>query len=452
MAPRSTSNSAPSTSIFSTSTRDILWTETLEEHKLLDQANFSSSTQSKDGDRAYATIVQALSVFVLCIVLVAGLWPFHAPRNAVSWLKNENGVRFGRHGIVVSRRPFRVVPSQNGTSCSLEIWLIPGLRTTEGTILGFDSSRDPSLPFSLRQYGTSMAIQRYMIDDQGIPRRPWFKVDHVFRQRKRVLLTITSGKDATSVYVDGVLAGRSSTLGLVNRDLTGRLVVANSTVDDSWPGEIAALAVYDTELTPTQVVRHFDNWIHGQRPTAPDEETPLALYLFNEREGNIVHNEIDPETDLIIPTNYFVLYPAFIRPLWDEFDNVRYAWTHWSYWEDIAVNVAGFIPVGFVFMAYFSSVKNLRRSTLVVVIIGFALSFMIEALQRFLPTRDSGMTDLVTNTAGTAVGIVLYRLSCVQALVRRTKHSAICLPEYGQEGMATDACQSTDGEKVPYSA
>src|ERR1019366_3552233 len=178
--------------------------------------------------------------------------------------------------------------------------------------------------------------------------------------------------------------------------LTGRLVVGNSTVDDSWLGEIAGLAVYDPELTPTQVTRHFENWTHGQRPTAPDEETPAALYLFNEREGSIVHNARDPETDLIIPANYFVLHPAFIRPLWDELDNLRYTWTHWSYWEDIVVNVAGFIPVGFVFMAYFSSVRNLQRSALVVIIVGFVLSFIIEALQYFLPTRDSGMTDLVT--------------------------------------------------------
>jgi hypothetical protein len=383
------------------------------------------------------------------VVLVAGLWPFHAPRNAVSWLKNENGIRFDRHGIVVSRRPFRLFLSQNGTSCSLEIWLTPRLLTGEGTILGFDSSRDPRLPFSLRQYGASMAIQRYMIDEQGISRRPWFKVDHVFRQGERVLLAVTSGKGATTVYVDGVLAGRSSTLGLVNADLSGRLVVGNSTVDDSWPGEIAALATYDRELTPTQVTRHFENWTHGQRPTAPDEEPPAALYLFNEREGNTVHNEMDPETDLIIPTNYFVMYPAFIRPLWDEFDNVRYTWTHWGYWEDIAVNVAGFIPVGFVFMAYFSSVRNLRRSALVVVIIGFALSFMIEAWQRFLPTRDSGMTDLVTNTGGTAVGVFLYQFSRMQVLVSRAKHSTVSLHSEDGRGTALDAHQSTSPEKIP---
>jgi hypothetical protein len=329
----------------------------------------------------------------------------------------------------------------------LEIWLTPRLVTTEGTILAFDSSPDPRTPFSLRQYGDAVAIQRYMVDEHGIPRRPWLKVDHVFQKAEQVLLTVTAGRGETSIYVNGVLAGQSSTLGLVRNDLTGRLVLANSTIDESWSGEINELAIYSRELTRTQVERHFETGMRDQRPTALGEEAPTALYLFNERHGKIAHNEMNPESDLIIPTKYFVLHPAFLAPLWDRFHDSGAAWTRWSYWEDIAVNVAGFMPVGFVFMAYFSSVRNVRRSALVVIILGFAISFTIEVLQWFLPTRDSGMTDLLTNTAGTAFGVVLFRLSWKQPTLSRARQSVTSLRQDDMCGMSIET-----NKKMPFSA
>lgn len=386
-------------------------------------------------------IVQFLSVIVLCVVLVAGLWPFHAPRNALSWLKNENGVRLGRHGTLVSRGAFHAVPSRSDGSCSLEIWLTPEPMSGEGVILAFDSSPNARTPFSLRQYGSSMAIQRYARDEEGNPQRPWLKVDGVFHEGERILLTVTFGSERTTIYVNGVLAERSSTLRVASRDLTGRLVVGTSTTDQSWIGEIKGLAIYDLELTPIEVKKHFENWIRNRESEERGEESTTALYLFDEREGNVVHNKMDPETDLLIPAKYSVLHPEFLRPLWDEFNDSGAAWRRWSYWKDIAVNVIGFIPVGFVFMAYFSSVRALQRSALVVIMVGFVLSFTIETLQYFLPTRDSGMTDLFTNTLGTAVGVVFYRFSWVQALMSRTKAAEICFHDDGQAGMATDTCQ-----------
>jgi VanZ like family/Concanavalin A-like lectin/glucanases superfamily len=363
----------------------------------------------------YSRTVQVLCGFVLCIVLVAGLWPFHAPRNDVSWFKNDDGLSFGVHGMAWSSLAFPENDTGDGTSCSIEVWLEPEKVTSDRTILAFDSSADPGSPFSLRQYGSSFAVQHRMVDDLGVVRRVWLKVENVFHERRSVLVTITSSVDNTKIYADGLLIGGSSDLKLVRRDLTGRLVVANSTTDDSWSGKISGLAIYDRELKPDQVARHFESWTANRGPMLTGEKIPLALYLFNEREGNIVHNWMDPATDLVIPTKYLVLHPRLLRPAWDQSYIARYAWTRPSYWENVTINIAGFIPVGFMLFIYLSSVVRIKCPVLSTIFLGFVLSLTIEVLQWFLPTRDSGMNDLITNTIGTILGVLLCQSPKVQA-------------------------------------
>lgn len=365
---------------------------------------------------AHAKIVSLLCLFVLGSIAVAGLWPFHAPRNAVSWLTDKNGLRFSGHGSAVSAGAFRSSRPPNNTGCSLEILLKPARTTVGGSILAFDSSPDPRVPFLLRQYGTSLAVLRYVVDEHGNVTRPWYKVDQVLEAGKQVLVTVTSSKDNVALYVNGVLARRFSDSGIVSRELTGQLVLANSTVDDSWTGQIMGLAIYSRELTPAQVREHFQSWTPDQEPSLTGEQALTARYLFNERGGNIVHNQVDPATNLIVPAKYFVLHPALLLSTWAEYSHTGSFWKRWSFWEDLGVNICGFVPVGFVFFAYCFSVRHIERPALVAVLMGLFLSFSIEALQRLLPNRDSGMTDLLTNTTGTALGVLLYRSSYVQDL------------------------------------
>jgi glycopeptide antibiotics resistance protein len=106
------------------------------------------------------------------------------------------------------------------------------------------------------------------------------------------------------------------------------------------------------------------------------------------------------------------LHPSFLAPAWRRF---RYGWPGWGYWEDVIVNIIGFVPVGFLLLNYLSVVHPVKRRVATAILCGFFLSLTIETSQTFLPTRDSDMSDLITNTLGTAVGVALYRW----ALARR---------------------------------
>src|SRR5215210_2614896 len=69
---------------------------------------------------------------VLCCILIAGLWPFGKPRNQVSWLENQNGVRFGKRATMFSVRPML---RGDVDSCAVEIWLRPSLSDASSTLL-----------------------------------------------------------------------------------------------------------------------------------------------------------------------------------------------------------------------------------------------------------------------------------------------------------------------------
>ena len=366
-------------------------------------------------------IVGALCACILGIILIAGLWPFQPPRNRVKWLKNENGLDFGPQGTAMSSNAFQ--PSKSASSGRLEMWLQPDEANTKGTILSFEGV-ERSEPFSLFQDGSAFGVRRHNIDEQGTDRIAVFVIPRALRAEKRILVDVVLAEHETSVYLDGVLAETSKILGESKDNFTGRLVLGNSaSANDSWRGKILGLAFYDRFPTQIQAARSYDEWIRSRE--MPSEEKPLALYFFDERRGAVTRNRVNPSTDLSIPRHYVVLHPAFLSLPRNPY---RFGKPSLTYWKDIIINVAGFVPLGFFFVAYFSSLQRLKWPVTVTILFGFALSLFVEISQRFLPTRDSDLTDIITNTGGTALGTWLYS----SALVREKVSS---LWEQGASGL-----------------
>ena len=353
--------------------------------------------------------IGALSLLTLCGILLVGLWPFHSPRNRVHWLENQNGIRIDRYGTVMSSGHFEPATS-DGPSCSIEVWLKPRRTWDKGTLLAFYNPRN-GRRFSLQQHYTDLVLAR---DDENESRWTRFKVDEVFR-REQALITVTSDGEDTAVYVDGNLMARSSQFGLSLKDLAGTLIVGTSPVQGySWAGELRGLAIYRSKLTTDQVARHYQDWMQTGNPSVTEGDSAFALYLCDEHAGGTIHNEIRSGADLHIPGRYLVIHQALLESPRKEF---RRNGTHV---DDVSINIAGFVPLGFLFSAYFASVRQLKHKVWTVIALGAMVSLTIEILQAYLPTRDSGLTDVISNTLGTAVGAGLYCIAAspiVRALV-----------------------------------
>ena len=348
-----------------------------------------------------AKILPVICLAIFCGILVACLWPFHSPKNEVTWLGDENGLRFGQHGTILSSGTFKIASSQDQPSCSIEIWLQPGLTHDSNTFLAFYTPQNP-LQFSLHQSDVDLVLQRATGDQQHQSQTAEFHIDDVFHDGKPVFITITSGQRGTAIYIDGVLAKASGIFPLSIGEFTGQLVVGDSPVGpDSWSGKLLGLAIYNLELTATQVGQHYDNWTKKGRPDHAPIEGSVAVYLFDEHTGRVVHNHVSSGVDLAVPERYVIVDQVLLEPPWEEF------YIGWSYWKNVVINIVGFIPMGYFFYIYMSSVRKVKRATLATIIMGCALSLTVETLQAYLPTRQSGLTDVITNTLGTCLGVAL---------------------------------------------
>lgn len=333
----------------------------------------------------------------LCTVLTLGLWPFRAPKNDVSWLSHQHGLRFGRFGSVISSGVF---PPQELSGESVAVLLEPKSIWLDGTILAFHQPGTRS-QFSLRQSQRDLVLRVSTRNGKSVN----LLVANVFSRASPVVLTVTSGLDGVVVYVDGHPVLNSASYPLNPQDFSGRLILGDAPgQNDTWSGLIFGLALYQRRLTPAEVSQQWMTWTQSGQPQLPADAGAIALYYFDEHAGNTIHNQAGSNPDLTIPQTYEVVDKIFLEPFWTEFI------TSWDYWGAALKNIVGFVPYGFCFYAWLLMLLPRNRAAVVAVALGTAASLTIEILQGFLPTRASGTSDIITNTFGTFLGVVAWRL------------------------------------------
>jgi hypothetical protein len=350
-------------------------------------------------------------LLILFSILATALWPFHAPGNEVNWLASENGVRFGRNGTILSRGEFQTKGSPE-PSYTLEICLAPASDRHWHSILAFYSKQN-HYGFNFGQTGHDLFLVRHTLDQQGLWRIAVY-VGDVFRKDKTLFVTIAAGPLGTEVYVDGALARVFPQFRATAHDIGGELVIGTSPVGDAgWPGELRRLSIYERKLAPEEIVRNYTAWSHNGGLDSDNVQAAAALYTFDERSGDTVHNRLKLGPDLHIPGHYMIFDKPLLLPAWKEYSGDR------GYWDSMVLNIVGFVPLGFFLFAYLSLSSIFKKPLLITILLGGALSLTVEILQAYLPTRDSGTTDIITNTLGTVIGVMLFNSSWLKALMSK---------------------------------
>ena len=342
----------------------------------------------------------------MAVGLVAiGLWPFNfRPPNRVSWLKDRAGLSFQPDGIVYE--PKAADWSGGGqadqpAAFTMELWLEPRPEpdTDVFDLLSFDDGGFPS-GIVLCQWKTYLLLRvRDPANHRGF-REAW--LNGVLAGQTPRFITITVAPSGTTFYSNGSRLSFNSGFTVPNRMLNGRLILGNAAYGKhSWKGNLFGLAIFNRALDASEVTHDYALWTSHQGEPLATESGLAALYRFDEGNGQWVDDLSTNRHRLLIPEQYAVLHKRVLG-----LDPIGM-----SDLEDIAINILGFMPFGFIVYRWRQLVKADGRVGNVVwaVCAGAMLSLVIELTQVWLPNRTSSTNDLICNTLGTLLGMLLAR-------------------------------------------
>jgi hypothetical protein len=362
-------------------------------------------------------LLKLICFAVIFVILIAGLWPFNFfPSNKVKWLQDRSGVRVYGQGIILSSYPGwneqkLLFPDR---AITVELWLHPRQETSNlPSILTLYDGEIPDI-FLIGQWRSHLVIRSRPAEPRD--RKPGklyqeIGLRNAFPKSQDVFITVTSNKWGSLIFMNGKLAKSYPHHRLLAGASAGniRLIIGNSpTGQGYWSGDILGIAVYNRALMPDEIVGNYLSWMQNDPYAIKKEKHLIGLYLFYEREGKTIHNIANSDDTLTIPDIFKPERRVVLSLPWRE----EFQW-NLSFIQDVTLNILGFIPFGFFICGLLLKETNRQRITvyIVITIIGMGFSLAIELTQAYLPTRDSSLTDLVTNTVGTIVGAVLFPVS-----------------------------------------
>ena len=345
-------------------------------------------------------------------LLMVGLWPFaFRPPNRAGWLKDRAGLSFQPDGIAYD--PESTDWSAGGlpdqpAAFTLELWLEPGSvpATDAFDILTIDDGCFPS-GIVLCQWQSELLLWvRNHAHDIHVRGFGEVGPGGVLAGQKPCFITVIVDSSGTTFYSNGTLLNHFPAFTVPNSWLNGRLILGNAAEGKHpWTGNVLGLALFNHALDAPEVAQHYASWTNHQAEHLAAESGLAALYLFDEGSGQWAQDRSVNRHRLLIPERYQVLRKRVLELPWGP------TALKMSDLDDIAINILGFMPFGFIVYRYRRLARPDGRAGNVVwaVCAGATISLAIELTQVWLPNRTSSATDLFCNALGTFIGVLVAR-------------------------------------------
>jgi hypothetical protein len=360
-------------------------------------------------------LITAALALVLLITLWAGLKPKgYRFRNNATWLQRTCGIAIGPIGIAYSRDSLQWLrQNSQDTAFTIELSVEGAGLTANGCpyVLSFWDGTLPE-PMMIGQWLNHLIVRVRDLNAQKGYRE--FGALHVFDRGKKQLIQIVSSRSQTVFYINGDRTGEPLSASILSKNgLRGRLILGNSALANSpWQGKFHGISMCKKELSPEEAALRFRQWDSLGRADLPPMAQAAHFFRFDETQGAIAHDCVANGFDLQIPRLFHIIKKRVLTGPWDDFQWDR------SYLLDILVNLAGFIPLGFLmalFLSEIAGIQSRKKNLVLTVLVCFIISLCIELAQVYIPTRSSQLSDLVLNTLGGLLGGIFVKMKHTSA-------------------------------------
>ncbi|MGA1871752.1 MAG: VanZ family protein [bacterium] len=365
--------------------------------------------------RCSSWFLVTVCIVIVIGILILGLHPKDfSNANNTRWILQPNGISFGKYGMAYTDPSIELFPSDisnnsKNAGFSIEMALKSAhCHDTDFSIILSLHNGDDKTQFIIGQWREWIIVMNG--DDYAHKRKTKrISVNTASLCSKILFITLISDKDSTKFYMEGQLMSEKKSFSLKMPDGTrkARLIIGNSIYGrQSWRGDIYGLALYDYILTKDQIIGHYTQWSDERNFSFAQMENPYTLYLFEKTNSTRFIDYGYGKNHLHIPKSTKVFKCQILT------SPFHYLTVNGNFIEDSILNLFGFVPLGFFLMIAFMRFSNSHKTygLFLVVSFGFLLSLFIECSQSMIPSRSSSLLDLILNTIGTLIGVLMYRL------------------------------------------